>query len=180
MALYWHVKNKDELLAAMGDRLFAAARPVVEATAPWPDQLRAVIDALVAALRAHPGAVSLAGARVLQCDDGRELAEQTLAILDEAGFGVTQAADIARHALQTAVMLVSGQAGTEPGVAEPDRATVLAAKAAALAELPAERFAHLRAAAGALTDCADPAAYYRFGTELFVSGVQALQAGATP
>ena len=24
MALYWHVKNKDELLAAMGDRILSA------------------------------------------------------------------------------------------------------------------------------------------------------------
>lgn len=180
MALYWHVTNKDELLNAMGDRLFAGTRPVLDPGTPWPDRLRTVIDALLAALRAHPGSVSLAGARVLLCDDGRDLAEQTLTILDEAGFSVTEAADIARHALQTAVMLVSGQAGTEPGIAEADRAAVLAAKAAALAGLPAGRFPHLRAAAGALTDCADPAAYYRFGTELFVSGVQALQAGTAP
>ena len=27
MALYWHVQNKDELLAAMGDRIFAGHRP---------------------------------------------------------------------------------------------------------------------------------------------------------
>ncbi len=27
MALYWHVQNKDELLAAMGDRIFADHRP---------------------------------------------------------------------------------------------------------------------------------------------------------
>ena len=27
MALYWHVQNKDELLAAMGDRIFAGLDP---------------------------------------------------------------------------------------------------------------------------------------------------------
>ncbi|HVU93388.1 MAG TPA: TetR family transcriptional regulator, partial [Jatrophihabitans sp.] len=55
MALYWHVKNKDELLDAMGDRLFAAMSYRTDPDAGWDVQLQAIVRALVDALRAHPG-----------------------------------------------------------------------------------------------------------------------------
>src|SRR5579875_3322686 len=54
MALYWHVRNKDELLDAMGDRLYASLSYDTGADAPWDEQLRAVVRALVDALRQHP------------------------------------------------------------------------------------------------------------------------------
>src|SRR4249920_226372 len=51
MALYWHVKNKDELLAAMGDRIVEG----VELPAPGPGtdlgELRGLLTALVVALQ---------------------------------------------------------------------------------------------------------------------------------
>ena len=48
MALYWHVANKDELLAAMGDALIADVVPP-PATGSWSVQLRGVVEALRAA-----------------------------------------------------------------------------------------------------------------------------------
>ena len=173
MALYWHVSNKDELLEAMGDRLFEGLRvDAIANTGPWPQQLRRVVAALVAALRTHPAAAELAAARVLQCAEGRELAEHTLSMLRAAGFSVTQAADIARHAMMTAVMLVTQQAG-EPTMAADQRDAITAAKRAALVALAPDQFPHLVEAADALTDCADDAAYFQFGVDLFVRGVEA-------
>jgi len=173
MALYWHVSNKDELLAAMGDRLFdGLSVDAIANTGPWPQQLRRVVAALVAALRTHPAAADLAATRVLQCAQGRELAEHTLKMLRGAGFSVTQAADIARHAMMTAVMLVTQQAG-EPTIAADQRDAVTAAKRAGLASLPPEQFPHLIAAADALTDCPDDASYFQFGVDMFVRGVEA-------
>src|SRR4051794_6147278 len=49
MALYWHVANKEELLAAMGDALLAGVRPP-PATGPWHVQLRRVVDVLITEL----------------------------------------------------------------------------------------------------------------------------------
>src|SRR3954449_4981099 len=46
MALYWHVANKDELLAAMGDALLAGVT-LPPPTGPWHVQLRAVVDVLI-------------------------------------------------------------------------------------------------------------------------------------
>src|SRR5947209_8137162 len=60
MALYWHVKNKDELLDAMGDRLYESMEYDAGPDAPWSEQLRAVVRALVEALRRHPGSRELA------------------------------------------------------------------------------------------------------------------------
>jgi TetR/AcrR family tetracycline transcriptional repressor len=177
MALYWHVRNKDELLDAMGDRMFAGLNvDAVATTGPWPDQLRRIIATLVAALRVHPATAELAAARVLNCEVGRELAERTLGLLRDAGFSVTQAADIARHAMQTAVMLVTQQAG-EPTIAVDQRDAVMEAKRAGLAALPPKQFPRLVEAADALTNCADDEAYFRFGVNLFVDGVDAAAPG---
>lgn len=173
MALYWHVSNKDELLAAMGDRFFDALAPL-PSHGTWSEQLRAATTSLVETLRRHPGAAQLAAPRVLQCEPGRELAERVLGLLRAAGFTLTQATDIARTAMQTAVMLVSELAGAEPGVAAAKRAEVSEAKRSAIAGLNPARFPNLVESATALTHCEDEDAYYAFGVDLFVTGVEQL------
>src|SRR3982750_4803148 len=113
MALYWHVKNKEELLDAMGDRLFAGLR--FEADGSWDERLAVVVRELVERLRRHPGSRELAYRRILGCPEGLAVTEYTLRLLRKAGFPRRQTADIATHALQTAVMLVSAEPGAEPG-----------------------------------------------------------------
>jgi TetR/AcrR family transcriptional regulator, tetracycline repressor protein len=173
MALYWHVANKDELLDAMGDRIFQALRVDYSSDAAWDVQLRAVVQALVDALRAHPTCVELAYRRVFACPEGQQVAEHTLGLLRGAGFAVRQSSDIARHALQTAVMLVTGEPGAEPGCSEDDRLATLAAKRAALIALPTELFPHIREAADDLLHCDDVRVYYDFGIDMFVAGARA-------
>src|SRR5437764_9976484 len=60
MALYWHVANKDELLDAMGDALFAGLEVDASPDADWDVQLRSIVQGLVGALRRHPGSRELA------------------------------------------------------------------------------------------------------------------------
>lgn len=172
MALYWHVKNKDELFDAMGDRFFENLDPIA-VDGDWADQLRAAVAALVATLRRHPGAAHLAAPRVMHCAAGRDLAEQTLGLLRAEGFTVPEAADIARHAMQTAVMLVMNEAGAEPHAAAEMREALLETKRDALRALPIERYPHLVEAADAMTDCEDVDGYYEFGVEMFVAGARA-------
>ncbi|MGS0688806.1 TetR/AcrR family transcriptional regulator [Nakamurella sp. GG22] len=174
MALYWHVKNKDELLAAMGDRILESVDlPEAEPGAGL-EELHVLLTALVAALHRHPGCTALAQQRVLVCDRGRVLAERSLDILRRNGFGVRQSADLSRAALQTAIMLVSGRPGAETSTPQDERAAVLAQKRAALVGLPADRFPHLVECADALTECDDEAAYYGAGIDLFMAGVTTL------
>ena len=184
MALYWHVRNKEELLDAMGDRLFAgvagrvvdAVDAVGSAGAAWPERLRVVMRALVDVLRAHPNATQLALARILRCEDGLLLTEQALEILRTAGMSVERAAGVAQQALFTAIMLVDGQPGGVTNCPPEDQEAKLAAKRATLLGLPADRFPRLLEAAVALTSCADEAAYYRAGVDMFIAGVEAGQA----
>lgn len=173
MALYWHVKNKDELLDAMGDAVYAAVELPPADDRDWIEQYGELLEALLDALRAHPGAVDLAGQRVLYNECGRDLTERALGLLREAGFSVQASADIARNSLQTMMMLVSAEPGAERGSTPEQRPDRLAAKATALATLPVERYPHLVECAAALVNCDDTAVYYREGVALFLSGVAA-------
>jgi AcrR family transcriptional regulator len=173
MALYWHVANKDELLAAMGDALLAGVVPPPE-TGSWSAQLRAVIEALVAAMAPHPAAARLLLPRILVTEPGLRITEHTLALLENAGFSREQAADLARMGLQLAMMLVSQRPGAESETARDEREALLAGKRAYIESLPGDRYAHVQAAAAALTDCDDESAYYGFGIDLYVEGAQAL------
>ncbi len=175
MALYWHVKNKDELLAAMGDRMLDSMVIRPDDGRRDLDQLRDLMTLLVGALSAHPGSTGLAQVRVLQCETGQLLAERALDILRGSGFSVEQSANLARACLQTAIMLVSGRPGAETRTPQDERAALLASKQAALAGLPKDRFPHLVECAAALTDCDDEISYYQGGIELFIAGVQALE-----
>lgn len=174
MALYWHVKNKDELLAAMGDRILENVHlPDTDPDAGLAE-LHGVLAALVAALDQHPACSGLAQQRVLVSNQGRILAEGSLDILRRSGFDVRQSANLSRAALQSAIMLVSGRPGAETTTPQDERAAVLAHKRAALTGLPSDRFPHLVECADALTDCDDEAAYYGAGIDLFMAGVTTL------
>ncbi len=174
MALYWHVKNKDELLAAMGDRILENVRLPDNDPDAGLTELHGLLTALVAALDQHPACTALAQQRVLVSNQGRILAERSLDILRRSGFGVRQSANLSRAALQSAIMLVSGRPGAETTTPKDERAAVLAHKRAALTGLPADRFPHLVECADALTDCDDEAAYYGAGIDLFMAGVTTL------
>jgi AcrR family transcriptional regulator len=173
MALYWHVANKDELLAAMGDALLADVTPP-PATGSWSSQLRGVVETLVENLSRHPAAAELVFPRILVAEPGLRLTEFTLALLADAGFSREQAADLARMGLQTAMMLVTQMPGAESQSARDERDAVLAEKRAHVERLPEDLYPHVRAAAGPLTDCDDEAAYYSFGIDLYLEGAQAL------
>ena len=173
MALYWHFKNKDELLAAMGDAFFTDLElsELDDAERPWPDRLQAVLDLLVGRLRQHPASTSLAAPRILITPRGLELTERTLQFLHEAGFDVQEAADVARTALQTALMLVSGMPGAEFWVAAEEREAVRQAKRASIAQLPADAYPRVRESVDVLMACDDVDGYFSYGTGLFVAGV---------
>ena len=179
MALYWHVKNKEELLDAMGDRLYAGLSVDADSDADWDVALTQVTRALVAALRAHPACTDLAFRRVFACPEGLHAAEYLFAALRRGGFSRRETADIASHALHTAVMLVSTEPGAEPGQQPEEREQILAEKRAAIAALPADTYPHIRDLADELLDCDDTSAYYQFGVDVFVGGARAMHAART-
>jgi TetR/AcrR family transcriptional regulator, tetracycline repressor protein len=178
MALYWHVKNKDELLDAMGDRMFAGIDLDYDSTGPWDEQLAAVVRALVDIMRAHPTCVALSFRRVFACPEGLRIAEHTLGLLRRAGFTVRQTADVAARALQTAVMLVNAEPGAEPGTTEEECAQRVAEKRSALSALPVEQFPYIHEAIDELLTYDDMDAYYELGIDMFVAGARSTLATA--
>ena len=81
MALYWHVQNKDELLAAMGRSFFDGIGRQYDRTGAWDDQIRGVLEALIGALRKHPASAMLTLGEVLRCEEGQEIAEFALDVV---------------------------------------------------------------------------------------------------
>ena len=173
MALYWHVPNKEELLNAVGDSFFTRMKPP-EPVGSWSQQLRAVVDMLVERLKVHPGAAGLTMPRILSVPEGRDVSEFTVGLLRDAGFSVTQSADLARMGLQTAIMLATQFPGGESQAAKDERAEITAEKRAAIRALPTDLYPHLVEAADALTDCEDEKAYYGFGIDLYIEGARAM------
>src|SRR6266851_7334860 len=59
MALYWHFRSKEELIASLADRIWGEIRTDVDRSSPWPDQLRVMLESLIGVLRAHSSASAL-------------------------------------------------------------------------------------------------------------------------
>lgn len=59
MALYWHFREKDELLDGIAEHLFDQAELPDETDQPWPVRLRAVLEAFLGAIRQHPALAEL-------------------------------------------------------------------------------------------------------------------------
>jgi TetR/AcrR family transcriptional regulator, tetracycline repressor protein len=176
MALYWHFRSKDELLAALGDRVWTEIDIDVDPDADWPAQLRGLLESLVQMLRAHPcaSALLLSGEK-MRGEASLVVTEKALAALAGGGFDPVQACEVARNALWTALSLVMSEPGYQSGsVAEPERAEHQRQSQVRLAMLPPDRFPRLVAAARPMTTCDNPEYHYRFGIDLFIAGVQAL------
>jgi TetR/AcrR family tetracycline transcriptional repressor len=179
MALYWHFEDKEALLAALADRLWLHVADTLEQSLeqlPAADdgwgQLRLTLNALVDVMRRHPAVAELVPTRVLESEAGRTVTELTLGFLARQGFERGQAADLARFVLSSAVMLVS----TQPGVEIPDageRTEHQRRKRVALASLPPDRYPHITASAGYLTDCDSPDAHFTRGFDVIIAGVRA-------
>jgi TetR/AcrR family transcriptional regulator, tetracycline repressor protein len=174
MALYWHFRSKDELLDGMAARLFEEVDLSVDASAGWHEQLRALLGSMLGVLRAHPSTAILLSTRTASSEGSLRATEVVLDILRRGGFSPTEATQIARHALSTVVNLVSGQPGV---VAREESGELIDARRRArlfLESLPPERYPRLVEAAGPLSEGVDPGAYFAFGLDLLLAGIEAM------
>lgn len=181
MALYWHFRGKEELVAGLADRIWGEIRTDVDRCAPWWDQLRVMMESLIDVLRAHSSASALLMSAEKLGPSHWRATETTLDILRTAGFDPVHASEIARSALWTGLTLVMSEPGFEPGLPEEQRAEHMRRKQVELASLPPDRYPRLVEAAVPLTSCGDgPEFHYRFGVDLFIEGVRALAPVAGP
>jgi TetR/AcrR family tetracycline transcriptional repressor len=176
MALYWHFKDKDALLAALGDRMWQDTLDRLDAaggqdeTDPWM-AMRAILDALLGAMREHPAVAGLVPIRVMVCEPGLVLTERALTLLAEIGFDGAMSSQVAIFLLNGAVMLVNSQ----PGVEVPDaiaRQEVMRQKRLALAALPPGRYPRVAEVADYLTDCQQPDNHFAVGASFLIGGIR--------
>ncbi len=180
MALYWHFRNKEELIAGLADRIWGEIKSDIDPTAAWARQLRGLLESLIDVLRTHPSASTLLlGSDKLGASHW-QVTEVTLEVLRSAGFDPLHASEIARSALWTGLMLVMSEPGFDHSLTEPERAEHMRRKQVELASLPPDRYPRLVEAAVPLTTCSDePYFHYQFGIDLFIAGVQAMAPGGS-
>jgi TetR/AcrR family transcriptional regulator, tetracycline repressor protein len=174
MALYWHFRSKDELLDGMAVRIFEEIDLSVDASARWQEQLRALLGSMLGVLHAHPSTAILLSTRTASSEDSLRATEVALDILRRGGFSPAEATQIARHALSTVVNLVSGEPGV---VAREESGELIDARRRArlfLESLPPERYPRLVEAAKPLSEGVDPDAYFAFGLDLLLAGIEAM------
>jgi TetR/AcrR family tetracycline transcriptional repressor len=176
MALYWHFRNKEELLAALGDQVWSELDTDVDAAAPWHRQLRGLLESLLHVLRGHPCASQLILEGEKQSNAALVASETALAVLRRGGFDPDHAAEIARNALWTGLMLVMSDPAVKPALSDAERVEEQRKARVRLALLPPDRYPCLVEAAVPMTG-GDPELHYSFGVDLFIAGVQALAPG---
>ena len=174
MALYWHFRSKDELLEGVAASIFEEIDLSVDASARWQEQLRALLGSMISVLRAHPSTAILLSTRTASSEGSLRAAEVALDILRRGGFSPTQATQLARYALCTVTNLVSGEPGV---VAREESGKLIDARRRArlfLEPLPPERYPRLVEAATPLSEGVDPDAYFAFGLDLLLAGIEAM------
>jgi TetR/AcrR family transcriptional regulator, tetracycline repressor protein len=174
MALYWHFKDKGELLDGIAERLFGDVRLPAPSPKPWPEQLRSILEALLDALRPHPEVAGLVSDRVLSSAAGLTVAEHTLALLRHAGLSAEQAAQVAGYLLNAVAMLVTTEPGREHGSDSEARDDAIRRKTASLSGLPLPRYPNVVSSAGVLAACPSPDAYFSLGLDMLMAGVTAI------
>jgi AcrR family transcriptional regulator len=173
MALYWHFRNKEELLAGLADQVWSELDTDVDAAQPWHQQLRGLLESLLAVLRRHPCASQLIMEGEKQSSSMQIASETALEVLHQGGFGPEQAAEITRNALWTGLALVMSEPGFHPELTAAEIAEKQRQNRVRMALLPPDQFPRLVEAAEPMCRC-DPDFHYSFGVDLFIAGVRAL------
>ena len=151
-SLYWHVRNKDELIDLILDVVIGEVAADFEATvdpdATWREQLAEVARSLRRVLLRHRHIAPLLGERPTLGPNALDAAERVMGILIRAGFD-DRTTSLASGAL---INYASGfalfESRSPDGSGEsPEAAELLASLNDYFAALPADRYPHMRAVA---------------------------------
>jgi TetR/AcrR family tetracycline transcriptional repressor len=177
MALYWHFKNKDDLLLGVVDHVLSGVRADRSAGDPWQRQLRAMVEVVVEVMRDHPSLPDL----LHSVDKNRapsflRATNDALALLTAAGFDVEEAWWVAEYLLNGAIGLAQGRPDC-PSEVPPEQASEWRRQRRLEFEsLPADQFPMLIQLAKTFADAPDLDRYYRFGVDLLMTGVETMAA----
>lgn len=176
MALYWHYKNKEQLLFGMADHLIGGFAPKPADDRPWAAQLRDLTEGLIRTLRAHPCAKNV----IEQIDpvsvpNFLAVWDQALGLARTAGFGVEESCLITKYLLQSAIAIADAPVHNAARPAE-EIDQLVRTKRAGLQSLPVEKYPYLVEMARPLVEGTTPELYDSFGVDLVLCGIEALAA----
>lgn len=175
MALYWHFKNKEQLLIGMADHLIAGFTQAPDDGRPWQAQIRVMVEGLIRMLRTHPCAKSVLE-QVDQTAVPNFLAvwDQALGLARSAGFSTEQSCLISKYLLQSAIAIADAPVHFNAALTAEERAERIRVKRLGLESLPAEKYPHLVEMAAPMVEQMNPDFYDSFGVDLILSGIEAL------
>lgn len=179
MSIYYHLHDKDALLAAMADAVVAEIAPVPETSprsAPWIEELRALVMAARHAVVRHPWVARVLEGRESPTPAVLQHIERVLAVLRRGGCSV----ELSHHALHLFGSRVLGFSQDLFDDSPDTRAApeVLAAQARAWAETH-PNVAELATAVshqGALGGCDDDAEF-EFAVDVLLEGLERRRLG---
>jgi len=186
MALYWHFKNKDELLAGVAEHVMADVTPEFDPADPWNARLRKMVEALIRVLRRHPSARGVfMQVEKSQMTSFTRATETALGLLSTAGFTLSEGFRIASYLLDGALALVDEEPGCPHYMTPQQGAEWRRQKWLALESLPVDTFPRMVEFSKTFETEPDVDEFYAFGVDLLMAGVEAMaakkaQSSATP
>ena len=172
-AAYRYFRNKDELLLALGDRLFGEAiDPVVAETpadADWRTLMRVAAHALRNTLVRHPKLATIIAVRITQGEQEALGIERTLATLAETGLPTRDIVGIQRAFADT-VLAWSAFSATFEALPPEAKARDAAAWVTTYRQLPTDEFPNIHAAGPYLDEFDDA---FDLALDLMFDGIQA-------
>jgi AcrR family transcriptional regulator len=180
MAIYWHFKNKDELIRAVADHVMSEVAPTREPGAPWHGQLRSMVESLVRVIRQHPsGPAVLMSAEKSQVPGLTGATEAVLGLLRGAGFSLAEGYQIAGYLLHNSIKLVEHEPGRIPGMTPAEATECERQSRLAMQAMPSDQYPNVVEFAS-LAAPVDLDEYYTFGIDLVMGGIETLAASRRP
>jgi AcrR family transcriptional regulator len=172
MALYWHFKNKDELLLGIVDHALAGVKATRDPDDPWQHQIRAMVESLIAVMREHPCLTDLLHAiDMKEAESFSRATNDALELLTRAGYSLEEGYWAASYLLHGCIGLVSAQPGCPTTMTAAEAVEWRRQKRLALEMLPQDEYPMLVAFARTLESEPDVERYYRFGVDLLIGAI---------
>lgn len=175
MAIYRHVRNKDDLLDAMTELMLASFDVSSVRVKDGMEQIRELLYALRRMLLVHPSGRILLSRRSLPSTNRLEIFEIAIDILRKVGFESREAFLIFELLLSQVISLVVTGAGYVQG-SEEERRVWGSQLLKFYGGLPQQQYPRLVEVAPYIAACVDMDRHFQFGTDLLLAGVEAMAA----
>lgn len=170
-ALYWHVHNKDKLLALLSDAI-CAEMALPSHLLPMRDRLREIAEEYRRVLIAHRDAFRLFAEHPPTGPHRMALYEAAIGAFLDGGFALPEAVAMATFFRHYLLGMIGEEARQRrPGKAGKTRPTRALGIEIEHLGVQADQYPHLRQATGLLADI-EPVTLFRLGLEVILDGVE--------